>query len=75
MAIMTGEKAAFYCNQVNRVFLANYSELSLEKVLPMMEEDPDVWKYMVDRGERKKPRWNRQYAFTVLATIKPKFVK
>ena len=35
----------------------------------------EIWKFMVDRGDRKAPRWSRDYATTILASIKPKFVK
>ena len=41
----------------------------------MMEEDPELWQYMVDRGDRKNPRWSRDYTTTILASIKPNFVK
>ena len=73
--VMTGEKSALYTNQCNHIELAKFSELSMDKVLPMMESDPEVWKFMVDRGDRKKPRWSREYALTILASVKPTFVK
>ena len=40
-----------------------------------MKADPDVWKFMVDQEDRKKPRWSREYALTILASVKPSYVK
>ena len=47
----------------------------MEVILDWMENDPDLWDYMVDRGDRKAPRWNKDYAITILATLKPDFVR
>ena len=75
LALMTGEKAFFYTSQVNQVSLTKYRELSMKQIIPMMEQDEQVWKYMVDRGDRKNPRWSRTFALTILSTLKPTFVK
>merc|ERR1712157_156170 len=40
----------------------------------MMQAD-DCWRYMVDVGNRTKPRWSRSYALRILATCKPDYVK
>ena len=75
IAIFTGKKAALYSSECNVVTLQKYQELSMERVIPMMKEDPEIWKYMVEQGDRKKPKWNREYALTILASKKPSYVK
>lgn len=72
---MRGEKKFFYTNNTNRVTLSKFAEVKMEVILDWMENDPDLWDYMVDRGDRKAPRWNKDYAITILATLKPDFVR
>ena len=40
-----------------------------------MKNDPELWKYMVDVGDRKKPRWSRHYTLTILASLRPSWVE
>ena len=72
---MTGTKKFLYTNQVNPVALSKFAELKLDVIIPMMQTDKKVWDYMVDKGDRKKPRWNRNFTLTILASLKPKFVQ
>lgn len=44
-------------------------------IIEMMMSDPDVWMYMVDKGDRKQPRYDRNYALTILASLKGDYVK
>ena len=69
--LFKGEKDFLYTSGVNCVNLSKYREVSMKHLIPMMESDEDLWKYMVDRGQRKKPTWGRDYAIKVLASVKP----
>ena len=73
-ACFRGEKAFLYRNEIVQLDLAKYSELSMKVVIDMMKADPKLWKYMVDVGDREKPRWDRNYALSILATKKPGWV-
>ena len=47
----------------------------MKVLIPMMKEDAELWSYMVDDGDRLKANWSRKYALTVMATIRPDYVK
>ena len=40
-----------------------------------MKTDEELWSYMVDEGDRKKPRWSRNYTLTILASKRPDWVQ
>ena len=72
---MQGEKKFLYTSSTNRVNLTRFQEVKMSVILEWMQNDDELWAYMVDPGDRKAPRWNRDYALNVLATIKPDFVR
>ena len=72
--LLRGEKGAFKNNELNRVTLPHYSELSMNNLLNQVKDDNQVKRYLHDKFmDKKKP--SRQFLIDIIGTIYPGFFK
>ena len=73
-AILADEKKLLKLSELRCVSVPKYDELSVQRIFPMIQNDPLVMKYFPD--EYQKNRYpDRTYTFNVLNTIRPEFVQ
>ena len=71
-----GTKKALKQQNVKRVEVKQYKELSADLALEMFKQDASCWNYVPEHwGAKPKLKKDRDYFWTVLASIRSAFVK
>lgn len=74
LRLFSGEKKALLTNQLNPMICEKFAEHRQSVIIPQLMNVPEIWVYFVDKGDRQRPRWNREYTWRVLSSIKTDFV-
>ena len=72
--VFSGQKDLLPKSQVAFIQVPHYDELSVKKIYPQMQKDPDFTKYFPDKYPKDKGP-PREYFFNVLNTLHPEFLQ
>ena len=71
--ILNGKKEYFVSSEIQKVFIPNYPELSVAKLIEKASQHPQVMRYLPDREEKRKIE--KEFVWHVLQKVAPDFVK
>ena len=70
--ILNGDKKAFNIDEVKKLYVPNYPELSIKNVYAALKDDEETMAYLPDIGKRMT---ERNFVWVVVNTLRPEFVK
>lgn len=73
--VAAGTKYILMCTEASAFEVHRFSELNSKAALEMCLQDPLCWQYIPDHWAKPKARVDRQFLWTVLASIRPEYTK
>ena len=72
-AVLTDNKALLPLDKVKRVNMPFYDELSVVKIWPMVQKDPEIMKYFPAKLPKGRVP-DRTYFFNIINTFQPSYI-
>ena len=72
-AVMNGRKRYFKNEEVRKVRVPRYKQLTYQRVIEYCNEKPNIMRYLPNQRLDGEPTCDREFLFTILNTIEPEY--